>query len=131
MRLVIFFIRVALFIASTALIPTVLMSLLQTSFHLVSGRPFFLLPALSVISTLSTHTRTYHFNRFSVTFLEACVTLAVSQLYSFLILSLFLLHTSISTSSSHSPLSFLSCRSFCVQHCWSNYCFIDLPFQIH
>ena len=51
----------------------------------VFGRPFSLLPAISVISTLFTLSSSfllitcpYHFNCFSVIFLDACVTLVVS-----------------------------------------------------
>jgi len=41
-----------LFIALTALRATVSMGLLQTSFHLVFGRPVLLLPGISVIISL-------------------------------------------------------------------------------
>ena len=51
MWLVIFFF-VALFVASTAMRPSVFMSLLQASFHMVFGRHFSLLLAMSVITTL-------------------------------------------------------------------------------
>ncbi len=84
----------ALFIASTGLRPAVFRSLV--SFHLVSGRAFFLLPGMLVISTLFTVffsslliTGLRLFSRLSVLFSDACVTLVVPLMHSFLVLSFF------------------------------------------
>jgi len=56
------------------------------------GRPFFLLPALSVIGTLFTMCSSslliicpYHMSRFSVIFVDACVTLLFPLIYLFLV----------------------------------------------
>ena len=64
---------VALFIASTALRPVLFMALLQTSFHLVFGRPFFLLFFLVCLSSVLFSLCVlficpYYFNPFSYLF---------------------------------------------------------------
>ena len=91
--------HVALFIASTVLTPTVHV-FLQVSFHLVFGRPFFLLPGLSLISSLFTMcssslliTSLQHFSRFSVIFFGCLCYSGV--IYNILISDLIFLYSTV------------------------------------
>ena len=58
---------------------------LRATLHLVFIRSFFLLPGISVISTLHylllLGTRPDHFSRFFVTFLDTCLTVVVPLIY--------------------------------------------------
>ena len=75
----------------------------HVSYRHLSTRSLFFLPAMSVTSTMCSRSLliicSYHFSCFYYLRFDACVTLVVTLIYSFLIISL-LLQTSISTSSS-------------------------------
>ena len=127
-----FSIHVALFIASTALRPMIMMfmSFLQASFHLVFSRPFFLLHCISVISIfLLCALRPFSSHAYTISVVFLLFVLIWSDL-------IFLCY---STHTCQHPylirlypcsLSFCYCPGLCsVEHCWSDYCFIDL--QLH
>ena len=116
--------------ASTALRPAVSMSLLHTSFHLVSGRHFFFfLVCLSSVLTIFTMCSLslsllikspHHFSCLSVIFLGVCVTLVVPILYYYVTPRI---HFNILISF---VSVFDSCRfvaaQVCSVHCWSDSC---------
>ena len=91
----IFLLHIALFVSSPALSPVLCKFRLHASFHLVFGRPLFLFPGISALITFLSMcspslfiTCPYQINLLSVIFLEACATLVVPRMCSFLILSL-------------------------------------------
>ena len=91
----IFLLHIALSVSSPALSPVLFKSRWHASFHLVFGRPLFLFPGISALNTFLSmcspsllSTCPYQFNLLSVIFLEACATLVVPRMCSFLILSL-------------------------------------------
>ena len=93
--LMIFLLHIALSVSSPALSPVLFRSRWHASFHLVFGRPLFLFPGISALNTFLSMcspslliTCPYQINLLSVIFLEACATLFVPRMCSFLILSL-------------------------------------------
>ena len=90
----IFLLHIALSVSPPALSPVLCKSRWHASFHLVFGRPLFLFPGISALVTFLSMcspslliTCPYQFNLLSVIFLEACATLVVPRMWSFLILS--------------------------------------------
>ena len=113
--LFIFFLHVGLFITSTALRPTVFMSLLWrlSTWSLVVVSLFFLTCLSSVLFTFCSSciliTCTRHFSHISIIVLDACVTLIVPIIYSFLVFRCYSTHPS-----RHPHLPFHPCfLSFC------------------
>ena len=91
----IFLLHIALSVSSPALSPVLFKSRWHASFHLGFGRPLFLFPGISALYTFLSMcspslliTCPYQFNLLSVIFLEACATLVVPRMCSFMILSL-------------------------------------------
>ena len=89
------FSHIALSVSSPALSPVLCKSRWHASFHLVFGRPLFLFPGIYALNTFLSMcspslliTCPYQINLLSVIFLEACATLVVPRMCSFLILSL-------------------------------------------
>ena len=113
----IFLLHIALCVSSPALSPVLFKYRLHASFRLVFGRPLFLLPGISAFKTFPSmcspsllSTCPYQFNLLSVIFLEACATLVVPRMCSFLILSFLVtphIHRSILISVTSIRLSFL------------------------
>ena len=121
-QLISFLLHYPLFDALSSLNPaSVIIYLLHASVHLRFGRPLLLFPGMSTSSILLTMcpsfillTWPYHFSGFSVTFLDACTTLAVPIMCSFRILSLLVtphIHLSI-------LISFTSSRASCPISQW-------------
>ena len=89
----IFLLHIALSVSPPALSPIVFKSREHASFHLVFGRHLFIFPGISALNTFLRMcspslliTCPYQINLLSVIFLEACATLAVPRMCSFLIL---------------------------------------------
>ena len=104
----IFLLHVAMSNSSPVLIAVFFKSRWHSSFHLVFSHSLFLFSGISVLNTFLgmcssalLFTCPYQFNLLSVIFLEACITLVVPRMCSFLILSLRVtlrIHRSIITS---------------------------------
>ena len=112
----ILFLHAALFVVLSSFRPTFVMSLLHASFHRRFGCHLLPFPGISTSNIILTKCSSfillawpYHFNRFSVIFLDACTTLVVPLMCSFRIISLLVtpyIHLSI-------LISFTSSRAAC------------------
>ena len=92
--LMIFLLHIALSVSSPALSSVLFKYRWHASFHLFFGRSLFLFPGISAFNTFLSMcspslliTCPYQINLLSVIFLEACATLVVPRMCSFLILS--------------------------------------------